>query len=237
MSALVIALLAGGAAALAGPVLPMPRRPETLTAPGPDLGWMLRWRGGLSGLAGVGVFLLLGGRVGAAVALVAVIWCWVGIGRVEPPAQRRERAQIARELPHLVRLLGAALASGAAPVQALEAVTEAAPGAASARLAGAAARLRFGADPGDVWSDLSRAPSLGPLGRTLARAHGSGAPVAVAVGRLAEELARTARSEVESRARAVGVKAAVPLGACLLPCFLLIGVVPLAASLLTSLRW
>jgi len=33
----------------------------------------------------------------------------------------------------------------------------------------------------------------------------------------------------------VGVKAAVPLGVCLLPSFLLIGVVPLVAGLLRSL--
>jgi hypothetical protein len=35
---------------------------------------------------------------------------------------------------------------------------------------------------------------------------------------------------VESRARAVGVKAAVPLGVCLLPAFVLVGVVPLVAG-------
>jgi pilus assembly protein TadC len=55
------------------------------------------------------------------------------------------------------------------------------------------------------------------------------------VERLADELARSARAEVEDRARAVGVKAAVPLGLCLLPSFLLIGVVPLVAGLLRSL--
>jgi hypothetical protein len=52
--------------------------------------------------------------------------------------------------------------------------------------------------------------------------------------RLADELDRRARLGVEERARAVGVKAAVPLGLCLLPSFLLIGVVPLVAALLRS---
>jgi Flp pilus assembly protein TadB len=169
--------------------------------------------------------------------VLAADGCWIGIGRVEPPAARREREQVTRELPHVVQLLGAALAAGAAPVSAIEAVTEAAPGPTATRLAAAAARLRLGAEPGEVWSDLARAPSFGPLGRTLARAHGAGAPVAVAIERLAQELARASRADVESRARAVGVKAAVPLGVCLLPCFLLTGVVPLAAALLTSLTW
>ena len=38
------------------------------------------------------------------------------------------------------------------------------------------------------------------------------------------------RRRRESRARAVGVKAAVPLGVCLLPAFVLVGVVPLVAG-------
>jgi hypothetical protein len=42
---------------------------------------------------------------------------------------------------------------------------------------------------------------------------------------------------VEDQARAVGVKAAVPLGLCLLPSFLLIGVVPVVIGLLRSLAW
>jgi hypothetical protein len=55
------------------------------------------------------------------------------------------------------------------------------------------------------------------------------------VVRLADELACRSRAGVEERARGVGVKAAVPLGLCLLPSFVLIGVVPLVVSLLTSL--
>jgi hypothetical protein len=55
------------------------------------------------------------------------------------------------------------------------------------------------------------------------------------MARLAAELDQRSRAGVEERARAVGVKAAVPLGLCLLPSFLLIGVVPLVAGLLRSL--
>lgn len=242
MSAVVIALLAAAGACLAMPPRPSPRlgglgQQKVPRPPAHDVGWMRRWRWPLSALAGVGVLLVLGGSLGAVLAPVGATACWLGIGRIEPPGARREREQLARELPHLVQLLGAALVSGAAPETALEAVTEALTGVASVRLGSAAARLRLGADPAEVWSELARSPSLAPLGRTLARAHSSGAPVAVAVGRLADELARTARAEVESRARAVGVKAALPLGLCLLPSFLLIGIVPLAAGLLSTINW
>lgn len=236
MSAILVAVLAGAVVSLMLPLRPAPPRP-VVPMPTAEPGWMLRWRPALSLLAGLGAAVVIGGPAGTGLAVVAAVGCWSVIGRVESPASRREREQLARDLPYLVQLLGSTLAAGAAPVPALEAVTEAVPGAASARLAGAAARLRLGAAPAEVWAGLALTPALGPLGRTLARADASGAPVAVAIGRLADELARAARSDVENRARAVGVKAAVPLGLCMLPCFLLLGVVPLAAGLLASLRW
>ncbi|EGD45368.1 type II secretion system protein [Nocardioidaceae bacterium Broad-1] len=69
----------------------------------------------------------------------------------------------------------------------------------------------------------------------MARAQATGAPVATTVERLADDLTRNARAEVEDRARSVGVKAAVPLGICLLPAFLLLGVVPVVGGLLSNL--
>ncbi len=89
----------------------------------------------------------------------------------------------------------------------------------------------------EVWGDLAADPGLAPLGRVLARAERSGAPVAAVVERLADDLAETGRAEVEQRARTVGVRAAVPLGLCLLPAFLLLGIVPLVASLVAGLEW
>jgi pilus assembly protein TadC len=131
--------------------------------------------------------------------------------------------------------LGAALRSGQAPVDALSVVVAALPGPATDRLGEVVPRLRLGLDPLAVWAELATDPALGPLGRALARAHRTGAPVVPAIERLADELGRAARAEVEDRARAVGVKAAIPLGLCLLPAFVLIGIVPVVAGLLTSL--
>ena len=100
---------------------------------------------------------------------------------------------------------------------------------------GALARLRMGVDPVIVWGALADDDVLAAMGRTLARAESSGAPVAEEVERLADDLERTSLAAVEDRARSVGVKAAVPLGLCLLPAFLLIGIVPTVAGLLASL--
>lgn len=172
---------------------------------------------------------------GMALAPLAVVMGWVVAGRIEPPAVRRERREAEADLPHLVSLLAAALRAGGAPEAGLQVACRALPGAAATRLAALLARLALGTDPVTVWSDLARDPVLGPLGRTLARAHHSGAPVTPAIERLAADLARDRRAGAEDRARAVGVKAAVPLGLCLLPSFLVLGVVPVVAGLARSL--
>ncbi len=84
--------------------------------------------------------------------------------------------------------------------------------------------------------DLAGDPALGPLGRALARSESSGASVADTVARLSEDLGRNHRAEVEDLARSVGVKAAVPLGVCLLPAFLLVGIVPVVVASLGRAR-
>lgn len=199
------------------------------------VGWMVRWRWLLAALAGAGAASFIGGPAGLLAAPAAMVTAWVTLGRVEPAEVRREREQARRELPHVVRLLGTALAAGAAPADALEVVAQALPGAATGRLQPVAVRLRLGADPIATWAALTADPALAPLGRALARAQSGGVPVATAVARLADDLARAARADVEDRARAVGVRAAAPLGLCLLPAFLLIGIVPLVGGLLRSL--
>jgi Flp pilus assembly protein TadB len=202
----------------------------------PDVGWMRRWRWLLAASAAVGALTFVGGVLGAGAAPAAATLTWIAVGRAEPSAVRRAREEAMRELPHVVRLLGLALAAGTPPAAALEFVAEALPGAASEQLGPVAVRLRLGADPVASWAALSADPALAPLARSLARAEESGLSIAASVARLADDLARSARTEAEQRARAVGVKAAAPLGLCLLPAFLLIGIVPLVGGLLTSLR-
>jgi pilus assembly protein TadC len=149
---------------------------------------------------------------------------------MEPPAARRRRERLAAAVPHAVDLMAACLAIGLSPVAALDEVAAAVEPPLAEELAAAGARLRLGVDPVTVWRDLSHHPQLGGLGRCLARAAESGASVADAMLRLADDLRRDARAQVEGRARKVGVKAALPLGVCLLPAFVLVGVVPLVAG-------
>lgn len=192
------------------------------------------WRAVLCGLAGCAVVLFLTGPLGLVAGPAAAVVAWVVLGRWESAEVREARDSAARDLPHLVDLLAATLRSGAAPTAALASVCAACPGAAADRLDPVLARLRVGAPPAIVWEVLSRDDVLAPLGHTLARAEASGTSVADAVERLADDLEQEALASVEDRARAVGVKAAVPLGLCLLPAFILIGIVPTVAGLLAT---
>ncbi len=238
------AALVGGALALAlllgRPPRPTPRpaartSPPT-SAPSPAI---TRSRRALlwPALAGLGAWSFLGGLPGLVAGPVAAVVVHLVLARAEPPDVRREREAVRRDLPALVLLVSLALRAGSATGPAVRVAARALPGLGADRLVPAADRLGLGVDPERVWSELAHDPDLAPLGRALARAERSGAPVAAVVERLADDLARAGRAEVEQRARAVGVRAAVPLGLCLLPAFLLLGIVPLVASLVADLAW
>lgn len=237
------AVLAGalmGAALL----LSRPRRPrpaELLAAPAPPPGPasapgpVRRFRPAWCALAVLAGATLLGGPTGWVAGGVAGAGLWVLVGREEGAEERRRREEVARDLPHVVGLLADAVRAGADPAVACRLVVDALPGPAAERLDLLTRPLGLGGDPAVTWQRLEQEPGLAPLGRALARAHASGAPVAAAVAGLAEELARDARASAEDRARAVGVKAAVPLGLCLLPAFVVLGIVPVVAGLVGGL--
>ena len=208
-----------------------PGRPNTSASAGPLQRWRSVWSlaAGLSGLAWVG------GPAGAVVGALLGVGAWIGLGRVEAPGVRLARAAVRADLPHLVLLLAATVRGGAAPESGLDLACGALPGPAADRLADLRARLALGVDPAAAWAALAADPELAPLGRCLSRAHDSGASVVDAIERLATELARDRRAAAEDRARTVGVRAAIPLGLCLLPAFLVLGIVPVVAGLVTAL--
>lgn len=180
--------------------------------------------------AAVAVALVLPGALGMVGALVAGGAVWVRSSSWESAALRRRRALLEADLPFVVDLMVAALGAGADPATALADVAGAVGGATADELAPWLARLRLGADPVTVWSEMAATAVLGRLGLTLQRSVDSGAPVGAALTRLSHDLRSRRRAEVESRVRQIEVKAAVPLGVCLLPSFVLVAVVPLVAG-------
>jgi Flp pilus assembly protein TadB len=202
-----------------------------------DVGAVRRHRLLLGLLAAGGGVSFVDGLRGWVVGAGLFALVWLAADRVEPPGVRRDREAVRRDLPQVVRLLAIALDSGASAPSALEQVSLALPGPGSKALRVSRARLALGVPPELVWAELGSQPELESLGRALARAHSSGVPVADAVRRLGDDLARQRRLEVEDRARAVGIRAALPLGLCLLPAFLAIGIVPVIVAALESLQW
>lgn len=238
MSGVLPALLFALAAALIWPARPSPPSGSAAAAPSLQVESLLvRHRIPVVLLAGLAGVTIVGGAVGWMVAVVGSVFVWATIRRMEPAWVRADREQAQRELPHVIQLLAMVLNSGASLPDAVRQVAGALPGPATAALRHAEGRLSIGVAPDQVWGELAAQPGFERVGRALARSHASGVPVADVVRRLGVDLAREARAEAEDRARTVGVRAAVPLGLCLLPAFLLIGIVPVVAASLSAVVW
>jgi Flp pilus assembly protein TadB len=180
--------------------------------------------------AGATALLVLPAPWGPVAAVIAMVLVWRRSHQWETAAIRRRRAALADDLPHVVDLMVAALSAGADPGEALTRVTRVVEPPTADELLTWVSRLALGTDPVTVWDAMARHPQLGRLGLALRRSAESGAPVTKALTRLAEDLRSRAGADVEARVRQVEVKAAVPLGVCLLPSFVLVGVVPLVAG-------
>jgi Flp pilus assembly protein TadB len=215
------------------PVLTFEPEPVTVRQEQPPL---RRLRLPLAGVAGAGGWAMVGGPVGVVVGVAGAVTVWVVLGRGESPEVVRRRAQLQQDLPLGVDLLGSCLEAGAAPVGALEAVGRAVGGPVGEEFLALHHRLAIGVDPVQAWASVALHPQLGPLGRAVGRAHDSGASVGRAVHQLSEELREGLQAEVEARARSIEVKASAPLGVCLLPAFVLLGVVPLVAGVFGSMQ-
>ncbi|WP_261624751.1 type II secretion system F family protein [Nesterenkonia marinintestina] len=134
----------------------------------------------------------------------------------------------------LLDLTGALLSAGVGVEAALERLAATVPGAEP--LAGVHRSLAAGADWATAWSGLDvegrSAQQLGAFADQLAFAHSTGAPTAELLEVGARQLRTERRHGAERAAAQLGVKMVLPLGACYLPAFVLIGVVPVALGLL-----
>ncbi|MFJ1704419.1 type II secretion system F family protein [Kitasatospora sp. NPDC088346] len=179
--------------------------------------------------------MVFGGLIGIPVGVLAgaVLWRWTPRAR-SPAARRaaREQDQLVRQLPLTADLLAACLGSCTAPGQAVAAVARSVDAPMSSRLEAVVAQLSLGASPESGWGRLAAdCPPLAPLARCLVRTSLSGAPPVEALSGLAHAHRAVAGRAAHIRARRAGVLATAPLGACFLPAFVLIGVVPVVIGL------
>lgn len=226
-----IAPRSGGAAPAADrPEAPGSGRPVTPGA-GHRSGFSSRTaRLAAGGVAGLGVGMVLDGVLGlvAGCLVGGILMRW--LGRLEPAVRARETVRVEATLPLVADLLSAAIAAGTPPHRAAHLVGTAVGGPLGALLVVGADRVALGGDPMTAWYALAQRPVTAPLARTLVTSAERGTAPAEALGRVAAEARDSARWSAESRARALGARAAAPLGLCFLPAFLLVGVVPVVAA-------
>ena len=177
-------------------------------------------------LVPLAAWVALGPVMGAFAALVATPAARDVVGGLETAASRRRSSKLADQLPTALDLMVATLDAGRPPVAAFALVAEVTQEPLGDELTLVASRLAVGGDPHAVWAHLAVDPVLGPLGRAFRRAATSGMPVARVVASAADEMRRARRATRRERSRRVGVRTAAPLGACFLPAFFLVGIVP-----------
>lgn len=158
------------------------------------------------------------------------------VGGLETAGQRRRHALLVRQLPSALDLVVSALDAGRPPVAALQMVGDVVDEPLGGELRLVSARLAAGAEPHEVWRLLSSHPVLGSVGRAFSRAEASGMPVSRVVAAVAAESRRTRRGVARERSRRVGVRTTAPLGACFLPAFFLVGVVPTIIGIFSGLE-
>jgi len=202
---------------------PLPAEPD------PDRGFrlllLLSAVGGGAGLAAV-----IGGVPGILLGLAAARGLLALTRRMELPASRLRRHRLAADLPAALDLLVVALRAGLPLSEAEEEVGVAVGGPLGSALLTAGRSGRLGAAAGAAWHAGGSA-ELDRVVRTVARCGDSGAAIAAALSRLAEDLRQERTSSADKAARRAGVLVVLPLGLCFLPAFLCLGVVPVVVGI------
>ena len=94
------------------------------------------------------------------------------------------------------------------------------------------ARLRLGAAADEAWRLARDDPVLRQLARLAVRSAASGAAMADACRELAAHAREAQVLEAEAAIKRAGVLSVLPVALCLLPAFVLVGVVPIVVGLL-----
>lgn len=175
---------------------------------------------------------LVGGWGGVIAAAVAGVGAWAVIRRVATPSATGDRRAAATELPYGVDLLAAVLRAGTPVDRALAVVGRALDSPLGRRFDEVGRALRLGVHGPDGWRALADVPGAAAVIAAAVRSAESGATLAAACSRAAKELRERRDAEADAAAQRAGVLIVLPLGACFLPAFVLVGVVPILLGVL-----
>jgi pilus assembly protein TadC len=185
--------------------------------------------------AGVAVVLLVGGWAGYGLGAGAAVGAFLVLRRLEPAASRTLRLRAVADLPLAADLLSATLRAGAPVDRAAAAVAEALGGPLAVHLGRVARSLRLGAPADEAWGYLTPVPGAERLVAAAIRSSASGAALAGALTRLADDLRSDRAIAAQVAAHRAGVLVVLPLGLCFLPAFILAGLAPVIIAVLSNL--
>lgn len=190
---------------------------------------------GMCAVIGLVIGLAWGGWTGMAVGAGLAIAGPVILSRLESRSQRHSREALERQAPACCDLLAACLSAGSAATEAAGAVAEALGEPIATPLRRMVSAHELGSDPLSAWSPLAEHAALRPIARAATRSAETGAALSGLLAAVAEDQRDASRARAEAAARAAGVRSVAPLAACFLPAFLLVGIVPIVASLAAPL--
>lgn len=190
----------------------------------------------------VGLAIAVGALGGACLAvfgpqsglLAAAVLCPSAALGLRVLQRRPQRLRIDRSLALTLDLTAAALHAGRPLADALIGAAPAAGAPVREALLRVAGLLRLGADPEQAWAVITPGGPLGPVAVAAVRSASSGSRLAVAFERLAAETRAEIVTASAARAQRAGVLSMAPLGACFLPSFVCLGVVPVVVGIARS---
>ncbi len=186
-------------------------------------------------LTAFGVMMIVTSSIGVLLGIATGVVAYRFLGNLESRTERERARAIVSQMPMVCDLLAATLASGASITSAVLAVSEAVGPPASRTLMGVERAIQLGTPASLAWSAAEAEPAFDRIALAFRRSHESGAPIAELLTGVASDERREKRRVIEVAARGAGVRAVMPLAACYLPAFILLGVVPVVASMATSM--
>lgn len=149
---------------------------------------------------------------------------------------QEERAQdIAAGVPVVCDLLAVCVEAGRPPRGALRVLASVSPEPTAGVLEGVVHQLDLGVDEATAWRSLGAQPGYRSVARDVARSISTGVALADLLRSHAREARAASETLARARARKVAVSGVIPLVACFLPAFLLVGVVPIFGGIVGHL--
>lgn len=178
-------------------------------------------------------YVAFGGVVAAAIGAVVSI-CVLTFCDAEKRQKTKRRQELREQLPSTLELLASCLSSGAPVSQAVREVAEISPPATADLLNSYCRNLDVGRSQIQAWKSLAKEPVWEPVATDISALVASGSAMSKLLLTHAKDAREACASELETAAKTLAVKSVLPLMCCFLPSFILVGVVPIIAGVISS---